>query len=114
MPRADRYFLPDHVWHITHRCHKKEFLLKFARDRRACIRWLFEARKRYDLEVLNYTVTSNHIHLLVYSNHDREAVPRALQLVPGRVGVEDYIQKGIKQEKIWTETIAAGLFLKSG
>jgi hypothetical protein len=25
------------VWHITHRCHKKEFLLKFGRDRR---RWL--------------------------------------------------------------------------
>jgi putative transposase len=21
MPRANRYFLPGHVWHITHRCH---------------------------------------------------------------------------------------------
>ncbi|SDM80320.1 hypothetical protein SAMN05660860_03195 [Geoalkalibacter ferrihydriticus] len=31
MPCACRYFLPGHVWHITHRCHKKEFLLKFAR-----------------------------------------------------------------------------------
>ena len=28
MPRANRCFLPNHVWHITHRCHKKEFLLK--------------------------------------------------------------------------------------
>ena len=27
---------------MTHRCHKREFLLKFARDRR---RWLFEAKK---------------------------------------------------------------------
>ncbi len=34
MPRANRYFLPDHVWHITHRCHKEEFLLKFAKDRK--------------------------------------------------------------------------------
>ena len=33
MPRANRYFLPGYIWHITHRCHKKEFLLKFARDR---------------------------------------------------------------------------------
>ena len=33
MPRANRCFLPGHVWHITHRCHKQEFLLKFARDR---------------------------------------------------------------------------------
>ena len=47
MPRANRYFLPDHVWHITHRCHKKEFLLKFAKDRKRWLHWLFEARKRF-------------------------------------------------------------------
>ena len=62
MPRANRHFLPGHIWHITHRCHKKEFLLKFARDRACWIRWLFEARKRYGLQVLNYMVTSNHVH----------------------------------------------------
>jgi len=44
MPRANRYFLPGHVWHITHRCHKKEFLLKFAKDRKRWLHWLFEAR----------------------------------------------------------------------
>jgi hypothetical protein len=33
MPRAHRHFLPNHVWHITHRCHQQAFLLKFARDR---------------------------------------------------------------------------------
>ena len=65
MPRANRHFLPGHVWHITHRCHKKEFLLKFSRDRSRWINWLFEARKRFGLSVLNYVVTSNHIHLLV-------------------------------------------------
>ena len=31
MPRANRHFLPGYVWHITHRCHRKSFLLKFAR-----------------------------------------------------------------------------------
>ena len=63
MPRANRYFLPGHVWHITHRCHEREFLLKFSRDRTMYVRWLFEARKRHDLCVLNYVVTSNHVHL---------------------------------------------------
>jgi len=42
MARAKRHYLPCHVWHITHRCHKKEFLLKFARDRRRWLQWLFE------------------------------------------------------------------------
>ncbi len=43
MPRAHRHFLPGHVWHITHRCHKKEFLLKFARDRHLWRYWPFVA-----------------------------------------------------------------------
>jgi len=53
MPRAHRHFLPDHVWHITHRCHRKSFLLKFGRDRRAYLQWIFEAKKRFGLSVLD-------------------------------------------------------------
>jgi hypothetical protein len=45
MPRASRHFLPGYVWHITHRCHQRKFLLKFARDRRRYLHWLFEALK---------------------------------------------------------------------
>ncbi|MFT6387480.1 MAG: putative transposase [Cellvibrionaceae bacterium] len=44
MSRANRYFLPDYIWHITHRCHKQEFVLKFSRDRQSWLRWLFEAK----------------------------------------------------------------------
>lgn len=33
MAIANRHHIPGQVWHITHRCHKKEFLLKFAKDR---------------------------------------------------------------------------------
>ena len=28
MARANRHYIPGYVWHITHRCHQKEFLLK--------------------------------------------------------------------------------------
>ncbi len=55
MARAQRHYIPGHVWHITHRCHKREFLLKFPRDRRRWIEWLYQAKNRYrDLSVLNY------------------------------------------------------------
>ena len=33
MLRANRHFLPGLIWHITHRCYRKNFLLKFAHDR---------------------------------------------------------------------------------
>ena len=54
MPRANRTFVPGHVWHLTHRCHKKEFLLKFGKDRRCWLRWLFQAKRRYGLCILTH------------------------------------------------------------
>ncbi|HUJ16917.1 MAG TPA: transposase [Nitrospirota bacterium] len=93
MPRANRHYIPGYVWHITHRCHKKEFLLKFAKDRRRWLQWLFEARKRYGLSVLNYTVTSNHIHLLVRDNGNRDVIPASIQLIAGRTAQEFNLRK---------------------
>ena len=87
MARANRHYIPGQVWHITHRCHKKEFLLKFARDRRRWYHWLFEAKKRFGLRVLNYVVTSNHIHLLVIDS-EPETIAKSLQLIAGRTGQE--------------------------
>ena len=102
MPRANRYFLSDHVWHITHRCHKREFLLKFSRDRTNWENWLFEARKRYGIEILNYSVTSNHIHLLVYGNEDHEVIPRSLQLVAGRTA-QAYNRRKNRHGAFWED-----------
>ncbi len=65
MARANRLYLVGQIWHLTHRCHQRQFLLKFARDRQTWIDWLFDARKRFGLCVLDYMVTSNDIHLLV-------------------------------------------------
>lgn len=84
MPRANRVFSNGHAWHLTHRCHKKEFLLKFAKDRRCWLRWLFKAKKRYGLCVLNYVVTSNHVHLLVLDRGNK-AIPLSMQLIASQV-----------------------------
>jgi putative transposase len=101
MPRANRYFLPGHVWHITHRCHKKEFLLKFAKDRENWIHWLFAARKRYGLCVLNYMVTSNHIHLLV-KDTGNDAIPNSMQLIAGRTA-QAYNQRKGRKGAFWED-----------
>jgi putative transposase len=97
MARAKRHYLPGHVWHITHRCHKREFLLKFPRDRRRWIEWLYHAKKRYDgLSVLDYMVTSNHIHLLVYDTGGRNVIPDSIKLIAGRTGQEYNVRKSRK------------------
>jgi putative transposase len=93
MPRANRYFLPGHVWHLTHRCHERKYLLKFARDRRRYLHWLFEAKKRFGLSVLDYMVTSNHIHLLIKDTGSNVIAP-SMQLIAGRTAQEHNQRKG--------------------
>ena len=95
MPRANRTFVPGHVWHLTHRCHKKEFLLKFVKDRRCWLHWLFEAKKRYKLRILNYIVTSNHIHLLVMDTGNN-SIPSSMQLVAAQTAQRFNKRKGRK------------------
>ncbi len=96
MARAKRHYIPGQVWHITHRCHKREFLLKFSKDRRRLLQWLFEAKQRYGLIILNYAVTSNHIHLLVVDDKDRDVIPNSIKLIAGRTGQEFNQRKGRK------------------
>lgn len=87
MPRAHRHFIAGQVWHITQRCHQQQFLLKFQADRRRWLYWLYQARRRYGLSVLNYMVTSNHIHLLVH-DHGNNAIASGMQLISGRTAQE--------------------------
>jgi len=101
MPRAHRFHLPGQVWHITHRCHRQQFLLKFVRDRRLWRQWLFEACKRYGLCVLNYIVTSNHIHLLVRDQGKGE-IARSMQLIAGRVA-QAYNRRKQRKGAFWED-----------
>lgn len=101
MPRANRYFLPGHVWHITHRCHQRKFLLKFARDRRCYLHWLFEGKKRFGLCVLDYMVTSNHIHLLV-KDTGPNVIAQSMQLIAGRTA-QEYNQRKGQQGAFWED-----------
>ena len=85
MARANRHFLSGYVWHITHLCHKK-ILFKLVKDRERFLYWLFQAKKRYVLCILNYIVTSNHIHLFLYDKgrffawSDPKSDPKPMEL----------------------------------
>ena len=102
MARAKRHYIPGQIWHITHRCHKREFLLKFAKDRRRWLQWLFEAKRSYGLPILNYTVTSNHIHLLVAGDDDRDVIPKSIKLIAGRTG-QEYNQRKDRKGAFWED-----------
>jgi putative transposase len=102
MARAQRHYIPGQIWHITHRCHKREFLLKFAKDRKRWLQWLYEAKKRYGLVILNYAVTSNHIHLLVVDGKERGVIPNSIKLIAGRTG-QEFNQRKSRKGAFWED-----------
>ncbi|MFC2169888.1 transposase, partial [Acidobacteriota bacterium] len=102
MPRAKRHYLSGYTWHITHRCHKKEFLLKFHCDRKRWIYWLYQAKQRFHISILNYMVTTNHIHLLAQCDRKSNDIANAIHLASGRTAWE-YNQRKRRSGSFWED-----------
>jgi len=77
-------------------------LLKFTNNRRRWLQWLYEAKKRYGLVILNYTVTSNHIHLLVVGGDERDVIPNSIKLLAGRTG-QEFNQRKSRKGAFWED-----------
>jgi len=76
--------------------------LKFARDQRRWLQWLFEAKKRFGVSILNYAVTSNHVHLIVKDDQGEEVIPQTMQLIAGRTG-QEYNQRKNRKGAYWED-----------
>ena len=71
-----------YTYHLTHRCHDRRYLLKFARDRDLYRRWLLVAANRYAVPIYGYCITSNHVHIVAHVN-DRERTGLMMHLAAG-------------------------------
>lgn len=79
--------------HVTHRCHNRAYLLKFRRDRRAYVERLRQATHQFDIDVLDYAVTSNHVHILIWISRG-EDLSAAMQYVQGSIAQAYNRRKG--------------------
>jgi putative transposase len=65
------------------------------------LRWVFEAKKRFGLSVLNYAVTCNHIHLFVRDT-GANVIADSMQLIAGRTG-QEYNQLKRRHNAFWED-----------
>ena len=63
--------------------------------------WLFEAKKRFGLSVLNYMITSNHVHLLIKDTRPN-VIADSVQLIAGRTA-QEYNQRKDRQGAFWED-----------
>ena len=99
MPRANRYILPGYIYHLTHRCHDRQFLLKFAKDRNGYRRRLRQAVQKHELSLLSYNLTSNHVHLIAFSDFV-EQIARVMQSAAGEFA-RDYNRRKKRTGAFW-------------
>jgi len=65
MPRAPRIDIPDLTYHIINRGVKQLPLFQDDEDRLEFMDWLKETRRRYALDIHQYSLMTNHYHLLL-------------------------------------------------
>lgn len=105
MPPANRYFVPGHVYHLTHRRHNRQFLLKFARDRNDYRQRLRHVLTQFDLRLLDYCEISNHVHLLSRSESP-DRISRFMQALEGQFA-QAYNRRKNRSGKFWSDRFHA-------
>jgi putative transposase len=73
---------------LTHRCHDRQFLFRFAKDRNGCRRRLRKAARGLGVSILTYQITSNPVHVVAYAA-DPEAIATLMQQAAGELA-RDY------------------------
>ena len=101
MPRASRYWVKGAAYHLTHRCHNRDFLLRFARDRDDYRAMLRQELQRRSVSLLSYAITSNHVHLLVTAEYAQD-IAGLMQSVQGRFA-ETYNRRRGRQGAFWSD-----------
>ena len=104
MPRANRYFVPGKFYHLTHRCHDRQFLFKFVRDRNQYRQLLWSSLRQFPVSVLAYCITSNHTHLLARSESD-VAISQWMQNIEGEFA-QSYNRRKGRSGAFWSDGYA--------
>jgi putative transposase len=105
MPRAHGLGIHQGVFHVTHRCHNRQHLLKFARDRDAYRSKLRDALQEFEVALLDYCLTSNHVHLLV-DVADRSQLSHLMRKVAGETA-RAYNRRKARMNAFWGDAYHA-------
>jgi len=95
MPRRLRNWVDNSCYHITHRCEDKNFYFKFKKYRDKYRHFLFEGQKRYKVDILNFVVTSNHVHILVVAGIGSN-ISKCIQFAHSRIAQVYNQEKGFE------------------
>jgi len=92
---------------VTHRCHNRDFLLKFACDRDGYRAKLREYLAEFAVALLDYCITSNHVHLLLDAE-ERMQISGLMRSVAGEFA-RAYNRRKKRMNAFWGDNFHATL-----
>jgi putative transposase len=92
---------------LTHRCHNRAFLLKFARDREAYRALMRSKLREFEVSLLDYCVTCNHVHLLAEAE-DKLQISGFMREVAGEFA-RQYNRRKERLNAVWGDNFHATL-----
>lgn len=107
MARANRQGGNGGMFHVTHRCHNREFLLKFRLDRDGYRAKLRKHLPDFEILLLDYCVTSNHVHLLLEAE-ERMQISGLMRRVAGEFA-RAYNRRKQRMNAFWEDNFHATL-----
>ena len=107
MSRSVRNLLDQCSYHVTHRCHNRQFLFRFTNERDSYVKLLREMSRRFKVDVLDYMVTSNHVHLLLWAKSS-EYISEGMRFVQGTIA-QNYNRKCNREGAFWRDRFHATL-----
>ena len=107
MARANRLSGHGGIFHVTHRCHNREFLLKFACDRNGYRAKLREHLPEFEVALLDYCITCNHVHLLLDAE-ERMQISGLMRTVAGEFA-RGYNRRKERMNAFWGDNFHATL-----
>ncbi len=99
MGRRARNWAEPTCYHITHRCHERRFFLKFKTDRRRYMTRLRQMSLAHPVDVLDFVITSNHVHLLLWAKHASQ-LSEAMRFLQG-TAAGDYNRRKAREGSFW-------------
>ena len=107
MARANRLSGEGGIFQVTHRCHNREFLLKFALDRDGYRARLRDHLPEFEVALLDYCITSNHVHLLLDAE-ERMQISGLMRTVAGEFA-RAYNRRQGRMNAFWGDNFHATL-----
>ena len=69
MPRSARENLHTSFFHVIVQGINKSYIFEEDKYKQEYLKFIKQASKKYNIEIISYCIMSNHAHILIYSNN---------------------------------------------